>query len=45
MVSVLGKLTYLPVLSQVFDRAIGSDAADFAGAAIGRSLYHIYFTS
>jgi hypothetical protein len=44
MVSILGKLTYLPVLSQVFDRATGSITAGRGGAAEGRPLYHIHST-
>jgi hypothetical protein len=44
MVSILGKLTYLPVLSQVFDRATGKLAAAHGGAGRDRSLHHITFT-
>jgi hypothetical protein len=44
MVSILGKLTYLPVLSQVFDRAIDIIAAGRGGAAGGRPLYRIHST-
>jgi hypothetical protein len=43
MVSILGKLTYLPVLSQVFDRATDTGAAAHGDAGGSWSLVYIHF--